>query len=209
MGRNTIRSGKVTQQGQAASSRGGPGRPRDPATDEAILRATLELLGERGYARTSVEAVAERAGVSKPTIYLRYPSKAELATAAIAYLREQRPLPDSGSLRSDLIDELAAFAGGVNRPYGMAMIGTVLAEEHEAPELLASFRERVVGPRRLRFRELLERARGRGELAAGVDPDIVVALLVGSVYARALAGEAIDRRWATRTVETVLTGITS
>ena len=61
----------------------GPGRPRDPEADRAILEATIEILGEEGYEGLSIEGVAARAGVGKTTIYRRWTSKAELVVAAI------------------------------------------------------------------------------------------------------------------------------
>ena len=70
----------------------------------------------------------------------------------------------------------------------MAMIGSVLAEEHATPELLALFRERVVEPRRDEVREVLEHARGRGELREDADIEAAVNMLVGSYYAQYLAG---------------------
>ena len=118
-----------------------------------------------GYARMSVDAVAREAGVSKPTLYLRYPSKAALATAALAHAREQTAPRDTGDTRADLIATLRHFRTGVERPFGMALVGTALAEEHHTPELLAQFRENLVEPRRQMLRSVLERARARGELA--------------------------------------------
>ena len=118
-----------------------------------------------GYARMSVDAVAAEAGVSKPTLYLRYPSKAALATAALAHVREQTAPRETGDTRADLVALLRHFRAGVERPFGMAMIGTVLAEEHHTPELFAEFRGRLVEPRREMLRALLERAQLRGELA--------------------------------------------
>ena len=140
------------------------------ATDEAILAAALAELGERGYARMSVDAVAARAGVSKPTVYLRHRTKAALATAAIASMRTQpRPEP-TADVRADLIAHLRLLRAGLERPNGMAMFGTVLAEEGETPELLALFRERLVAPRRRELRAVLEAARDRGDLRARRQP---------------------------------------
>ena len=77
-----------------------PGRPRSAQADEAILQATLELLATDGYRRLTIEAVRERAGVGKATIYRRYGSKEELVSAAIAHLNSDIPLPDdTGSLQ--------------------------------------------------------------------------------------------------------------
>ena len=88
------------------------GRPRSPALDRAILDAAVHLLSTQGYARMSMDAVAARAGVSKATIYLRYAGKADLATAAIAHLRETgRPEP-TGDLRADLLAQLRSWDAG-------------------------------------------------------------------------------------------------
>ena len=131
-------------------------------------------LAERGYARMSVDAVAARAGVSKPTVYLRHPTKADLATAAIASMRAaSRPAP-TGDVRADLIAHLRLLRAGLERPFGMATLGTVLAEEHETPELLALFRDRLVAPRRRELRAVLAGGRERGELRADANLDIAV-----------------------------------
>jgi AcrR family transcriptional regulator len=162
-----------------------------------------------GYARMSVDAVAAEAGVSKPTLYLRYPSKAALATAALAHAREQTAPRDTGDTRADLIATLRHFRTGVERPFGMALVGTALAEEHHTPELLAQFRANLVEPRRRMLRSSLERARARGELAHDADLETAVNALVGSYYASYLAGGRVPRNWPERAVELVLRGLRS
>lgn len=184
------------------------GRPRSEAADRAILEAALALMARDGYARMSVDAVAAEAGVSKPTLYLRYPSKAALATAALAHAREVTAPEETGDTRADLVAQLRHFRAGIERPFGMAMLGTVLAEEHHNPELLAQFREHVVEPRRRMLRSVLHRAQERGELAAGADLETAVNALVGSYYATYLAGRAVPRDWAQRAVELTLDGLT-
>ena len=166
-------------------------------------------MAERGYARMSVDAVAARAGVSKPTIYLRHRTKADLATAAIAALQQRALPPPTGELRADLVAHLRHLRRGVQRPYGMAMIGTVLAEEAHTPELLALFRQRVVAPRRAALRAILETARERGELRRGADLDAAVQALVGAFYAQALAGTPFARGWPEPLVDVVLRGLSA
>jgi AcrR family transcriptional regulator len=196
--KDTKRSRKVTQPG---------GRPRSRGVDEAILTAARTELAERGYARMSVDAVAARAGVSKPTIYLRHATKADLATAAIASMRvEPRPAP-TNDVRADLIAHLRLLRSGLERPYGMATVGTILAEEHETPELLALFRERLVDPRRRDLRAVLDAACDRGEMCPRADLDVAVAALVGAFYGRYLAGDPLSGRFVSRLVDTVLDGI--
>jgi AcrR family transcriptional regulator len=184
-----------------------PGRPRSARVDEAILAAARAELAERGYARMSIDAVAARAGVSKPTIYLRHPTKADLATAAIASMRvDPRPAP-TDDVRADLMAHLRLLRAGLERPYGMATLGTVLAEEHETPELLRLFRERLTAPRRRELRAVLQAARDRGELRPEADLDVAVAALVGAFYARYLSGDSLRGRFVGQLVDTVLDGL--
>jgi AcrR family transcriptional regulator len=181
-----------------------PGRPREQGTDEQIIEATLRLMAQHGYSRMSVEMVAAEAGVTKPTIYRRYKSKEELAVAALATYR-QRNLPvETGDTRTDLIAQLRHFKTGIERPFGMAMIGTVLAEEFDTPELLASFRTHIVQPRRQALRQILAQARTRGELKPEADIELAVNLLIGSYYAAYLAATSPTADWPERVTDLVL-----
>jgi AcrR family transcriptional regulator len=156
----------------------------------------------------SMDALAAEAGVTKPTVYLRYPGgKAQVAAAALAHLRERSAVAETGETRADLVLHLERFRRGVERPYGMAMVGSVLAEEHDTPELLTEFRTNVVGPRRKLLRGILERARDRGELHRDADLDAAVNMAVGAYYAQYLAGEPFTPDWAERTADAVLAGL--
>jgi AcrR family transcriptional regulator len=180
------------------------GRPRCPETDERILKATLQQLADVGYTRMSVDAVASMAATTKPTIYRRWPSKEELAIAAIAHLQaDQQPKP-TGSTREDLIALLRDFRKKLLRPNGMAMIGTLLAEEHHTPQLLTLFREKIVAPRREGVLAILRAAKERKELAADADLEAAVNMLVGSFYACYLAGSRIPSNWPERVVDIVM-----
>ncbi len=183
------------------------GRPRSPEVDREILQAAMQVMARGGYARMSVEEVAAEAGVSRPTIYLRYSGKAELATAALAAHRTLGRPEETGDTRVDLVARLRHFRRGVERPFGMAMIGSVLAEEQNTPELLELFRERLVNPRREEVREVLEHARERGEVGAGGDVEAAVNMLVGSYYAQYLAGTPFPEDWPEAAVETLLGGL--
>jgi AcrR family transcriptional regulator len=167
----------------------------------------MRVMARSGYAGMSIEEVAAEAGVSRPTIYLRYPGKAELATAALASYRDVGRPGETGDTRADLVARLRHFRRGVERPFGMAMIGSVLAEEHATPELLSLFRERVVEPRRAEVREVLEHARERGELSENADLEAAVNMLVGSYYAQYLAGEPISDEWPEAVVRAILEGL--
>jgi AcrR family transcriptional regulator len=155
----------------------------------------------------TIDEVAAEAGVSRPTIYLRYPGKAELATAALGSYRDRGRPEETGDTRGDLVARLRHFRRGIERPFGMATIGSVLAEEHSTPELLALFRRRLVEPRRKELGEVLEHARERGELRADADIETAVNMLVGSYYARYLAGSSFPEDWPQAEVDTVLNGL--
>jgi AcrR family transcriptional regulator len=165
------------------------------------------LLAGEGYARMSVEAIAQEAGTTKPTVYRRWPTKASLAVAALAYLQTSALPHRCGCTQTDLCSALEDFQKKLLRPNGMAMIGTLLAEERHTPELLALFRRRIVGPRRKMLRDIFVDARRRGELRPGADVEAAVNLLIGSYYARYLTGEPIPANWPRRIVATVLAGI--
>ena len=155
----------------------------------------------------SVDGIAREAGVGKPTIYRRWPDKAHLASAALALLQADEPVSDTGDARADFTGLLRNFQRSLLRPNGMAMLGTVLAEEPHHPELIALLRERVVGPRRRMLRRVLDSAVAAGQVRADADLDAAVAMTVGSLYARYLAGDGIEDDWPERIVAVVWTGI--
>jgi AcrR family transcriptional regulator len=183
------------------ASRQAPGRPRRQGLDEAILNAALDEMGRVGYARMNLDRVAGLAGTTKPTLYRRYPSKAALATAALASLRRRTSRDPTGNVRDDLIAELTLFREGALRPHGMSMLGAVLSEEHETPELLELFRRNVVDPRRANLRRILRAGVAAGELRKDADVEVAVTMLVGSLYAAYLAGHSPRRDWPRRVVD--------
>jgi AcrR family transcriptional regulator len=173
------------------------GRPRDDAIDEAVLRVAREHLARYGYDGMSLVTVAAEAGTTRQAIYRRWPTKADLATAAIAAMSRAEERSPTSDPFADLVRELTAFREGVSRPDGLSMVGTMLLGSTDA-ELVRLYRERVVQPRRERLRAILERAKAAGQLAADADLPVAVTMLTGSWYARALAGDPAPRRWPAR-----------
>lgn len=178
----------------------GPGRPRDPERDTAILEAALELMAREGYARMSIAQVARAAGVSKPTVYRRWSGKPDLATSALASFALSEPPVEGDTARARLVSALGNFRRSLLRPHGMAMLGTLLAEEAHNPELLELFRERIVAARRERLTAILEEGRAQGDIRRDADLEAAVSLLVGSFYARYLTGRGVDEGWPERVV---------
>jgi AcrR family transcriptional regulator len=166
------------------------------------LSAALAVMAERGYRGMSIPAVAEAAGVSKPTIYLRFPSKFDLALAALASLPLGDHAPDTGSTRGDLVALLREMQEVIER-MGLGILGTVLAEEVEHPELLERLRNQLVRPRARSYGIIIERGIERGEVRADADIEVTVNLLNGAYITQHLAGGPILEDWAERLVDLV------
>ncbi|WNV75190.1 TetR/AcrR family transcriptional regulator [Geodermatophilus sp. DSM 44513] len=144
-------------------------RPRrrrlDPSLDRAIQAAVLEVLAEVGYPGLTMDAVATTAGVSKATIYRRWPSKADLLVSVIDTASDETlVVPDSGSLRDDLVVLLSSLAGVLAGPGGSAS-RALLGVMNQEPALEAAFRRGPMARWAEAFVTVLERAVARGELA--------------------------------------------
>lgn len=181
------------------------GRPRDPSCDEAILKATVELIAEVGYERASLDAVAARAGVSKPTIYRRWPEgKEQLAAAAVSRCHEEMPELDAGSLRGDLMGTVEQMISGLRENAHLA--AGLTQRLRESPQLAQVFRQEIVVAKRQRFEAIIRRAVDRGELARVPAACPLLAEMIPSIiHSRALiTGEPLDRRFVTQLVDEVL-----
>jgi AcrR family transcriptional regulator len=182
------------------------GRPRDPQRREAILQAALALVAEVGYDRVTVDAIAARAGVSKPTLYRRWPhGKSELVADAIRERHAQGgATPDTGSLRGDLLALIAIQTGQLLEDVHLAC--GLLTRMRASEELAALMRDHVIADERRRVDELLDRAVARGELPAGALVSPLFADVAGSlVFTRVtITGEPVDRAFAEHLVDDVL-----
>jgi AcrR family transcriptional regulator len=185
------------------------GRPRSQEADRAILTATVDLLAERGLDGMSIEEVAARAGVGKATIYRRWPSKGLLALDAfVVSFAEQQPLPDTGTLRSDLVAALNAWVRAVTGTSMGRMLTGLIAEAQHDPELRAAWRDRVLEPLRAQHRVMLDRAVARGEIPASVDQDVVLDLFFGAAQHRLLLGHLpLTEDFIDEVVDVILRGI--
>jgi AcrR family transcriptional regulator len=183
-----------------------PGRPRSVEVDASILEAAIELFTELGYDGLCVEGVAARAGVSKATIYRRYPGKVDLVIAAAEALGRsvKGPSPDTGSLR----DDLRALGFGYRRlledsEAGRAIPALIVAR-HRDPELAAAHRA-FVAARRAEVAGIVRRGVERGEIDAESDVELAVDLLVGPLFYRILVnGDTPAPDYVERLVDAVL-----
>ena len=185
-----------------------PGRPRDPAARAAILRAAADLLDEGGLTAVTMEGIARRAGVGKPTIYRHWPNAAAVAMAAFLETAAQ---PDTsttaGSALADLRQQLAALADAFAARTGRSVRAMVAASEGET-ELAKAFRSHFIAVNRQIGRGLLERAVAAGELCAGLDLEVTLDLIYGPLYYRLLVGHApLDRRFTDSLLNQALNGL--
>jgi AcrR family transcriptional regulator len=162
------------------------GRPRRAAARPEIIEATLELLAERGFQAATMDAIAERAGVGKNTIYRRWASKEELVADAIHDLSPELDVPESESVYTVLLHQIRE----VSRLFADPLVGRILpgllGELHRNPEFAHAWGERVVKPYREAIDDLLRQALERGELRQGTDPDLITDLLVSPPFVRIL-----------------------
>ena len=188
------------------------GRPRSEKAREAILDAAAELLLARGLEAVSMDAVAERAGVSKATIYRWWPTKETLALDALYHEWDavRTAVRETGSVRDDLLWLLRPWVRLVSkRPYGR-VIGALITEAQTDPVFAEQYRERFVEPRRNQARPILARAIDRGELPATTDVELALDLLYGPLYHRLLHGHApLSELFLRRLIDTVVGGLAS
>jgi AcrR family transcriptional regulator len=186
------------------------GRPRSEKARLAILEAAAELLLERGLPAVSMDAVAERAGVSKATIYRWWRTKETLALDTLynEWAAVQPPARSTGSLRRDLLALLRPWvrlAG--SRPYGR-VISALLTEAQMDPEFGAVYRSRFIEPRREQAGAIFRRAIERGEIPENTKIEVALDLLYGALYHRLLHGHApLNDRFVRDVVDTALDGI--
>lgn len=166
-------------------------RPRvEGDREQEILDAALEVLGEVGYDRLTMDAVAQRAKASKATLYRRWNSKATLVVEALARTKGIPEVPDTGSLRTDLLTAFCGM-GGLTDHDTTSTFGAVMTALTTDPEFAAEFRSRVLQPKAQLSRALFQRAVDRGEVRDDLDLDLMAPALAGIVLHRLFVmGEA-------------------
>ncbi|MFI7504048.1 TetR/AcrR family transcriptional regulator [Streptomyces sp. NPDC049687] len=198
-------------EGGAAAARVRRGRGRRPADEVRAdaLDAAGALLLDRGMGAFTIEAVADRAGISKTTIYKWWPSKGALALDGYFHAVESAlAFPDSGDLEADLTAQLHAFVQLLTRTPAGRVIAELIGQAQTDPDLAAALAQRYSAPRReLAVRRML-RAREQGQLRADVDPEIVVDQLWGACYHRLLLPDLpVTEEFATGLVAHLMRGI--
>ncbi|MEU2078556.1 TetR/AcrR family transcriptional regulator [Streptomyces sp. NPDC013489] len=167
---------------------------RSERSRRAIFDAALALVSEAGYAKTTIEGIAARAGVGKQTIYRWWPSKAAVLLDAFLDLAARAnevlggdadsEIPDTGDLAADLRYVLRATVDEMNDPAFDAPTRALAAEGIVDPELGARFTEALLEPQLQYYVRRIEAAQAAGDVDPGVDPRIALELLVGPLHHR-------------------------
>lgn len=184
------------------------GRPRDPERDRAIVEATLDLLAEEGYARLSIEAVAHRAGVGKPTLYRRWPSKAALVIDALHSTSSDEPRPSDGAIRDRLIALVRQVMRKTRTQRSRQLMAGLIGELARDPELAEAMREAFLSKRRRVLFGIFDEAIAAGDLPSDLDHHLAADLLFGPIMLRALVtGEPLPEGLAPTLVDAFLAAV--
>jgi AcrR family transcriptional regulator len=191
--------------GREALSRG---RPRSEESEEAILAATIQLLSEKPLRDISIEEIARKAGVGKATIYKWWPSKASVALDAfVRKTNRMVPTPDTGSLRSDILEQLRSLAVFYMSPAGH-ILGQFIAESQIDKEFAFLFRERFTKPMREAVGIIFDRGVERGEIAQNLNRELVLDLIYGlAIYRMIVSDASLEDKLADEMASILLGGL--
>jgi AcrR family transcriptional regulator len=186
------------------------GRPRSADARAAILRATREILEEGGITAVTMEGIAARAGVGKPTIYRAWPNAHAVAMAAMMENEDAAPkVARTRSAIADLKRQLrsvaAVFAGRMGR-----QVTTMIASASTETELSKVFRNHFILARREEGRALIARAIEEREIRRAIDVDVALDMIYGPIFYRLLMGHAaLDGKFTDAVVDHALKGLGS
>ncbi len=174
----------------------------------SVLLATLQELTETGYTALSLESIARRAGVNKTSVYRRWGTRDTLVLDAVLQRASQRvPIPDTGSVRGDLLELAREIIANNSTPETQAVIRAFVAEAPRQSALAAGGRE-FWAARFTADRQIIQRAIDRGELPPATDPDLIIEALLGPLYLRLLiTRQPLDTTYAERLVDLLLAGL--
>ena len=189
-------------------AKSGRGRPRSPETRAKILKAAYEMLNEVGFMDLTIEGVAARAQVGKPTIYRRWKTKAALAMDAfLEAVNPELAFPDTGTAKEDFREQMQKIVKLMNSPRGevlASVIGCGQADE----ELIAAFRENWLIPRRKDAIAIFQRGVERGELRAEINPEVAIDALYSPLFYRLLLKhQPLSNKFVNELIELVMNGM--
>jgi AcrR family transcriptional regulator len=201
-----MKSTKSAHQQELSPARS-QGRPRDTRIDDAVLRATVELLEEIGYTRLTIPLVAARAASTPPAVYRRFPTKIELVYEAVFPTLATLELPLAGDLESGVRALIRASIDLFSRPAVHSAISGLMAEMPSQPGLSARLLGRLQDNTYGRLQRFLDKAAAEGLASGGVDARLFLDMLSGTVT-MALANERdLGDAWVDATTALIMNGL--
>ena len=180
-----------------------PGRPRDATVEARVLGATQDVLIEVGFDQLTIDAIAERCGMSRATIYRRWSDKTALVVAAASELLRSPPVPETGGLRTDLLECGRAFVQGGERSQRV-LVALLTAIPHH-PQLRESATDPLAAPYINLFRVVLRRAEAHGQLRDGADVELLAGTFSALAFERIAGyGLGVDDAFVVRVVDGLL-----
>ncbi|MDI6519259.1 TetR/AcrR family transcriptional regulator [Streptomyces coelicoflavus] len=176
---------------------------------DAIMRSTLELARENGFAKLSIEAVAARSGVGKHTVYRRWPSRGLLFLDSVLSLNTGGlDHPDTGDVVADLRTVMTKAADLLGRPPWGPLYRDLIGEAQHDPKVAAALNQRFIEPQTANTLARLRAARDQGQIAPDFDLDLAMEILSGPLYFRLLVTqEPISPAYIDRILEAVFAGM--
>lgn len=184
------------------------GRPRSEKTKKAILTASYEILLENGFKAVTVDGIAERAGVSKATIYKWWPNKAAVVLDGFfAATESMLQVPDTGSVEEDLLIQVNNLASFITS-YKGKVIAELIAEGQFDTKISDEYLIRYFQPRRLIAQHILERGILRGEIKKDLDIELSIDLIFAPLFYRLLiTKESVNPSFVKSLISYALSGI--
>jgi AcrR family transcriptional regulator len=184
-----------------------PGRKLDHSRDGVILDAALTLMAEVGYEAATIDAVAARSGVARATVYRRWPTKTDLAVAAVAHLGANdagsTELPDRGNLRDDILATLLPMSAA-DQQLRIDVMSTIADAGRTDPALANLTASGSTDPWIETSRSLLRRAIDRGEFSPGDIDTLATVIPTMCVHRTAVERKPITREFVTDLIDHVV-----
>jgi AcrR family transcriptional regulator len=180
---------------------------RSARVRQAVLQATVQTVAERGADAVNIAEIARQAGVHDTSIYRRWPTKEHLIfDSLLDYSVAQLPIPNTGTLRADLLAFASLIAGYAATPIGQALLKAMAVTDDDAA--LAAGRAQFWQFRLDQARAMIDRAITRGELRADTDPALAIELLIAPLHFRLLLSrQPIDERISGQLIDLLLNGL--
>ena len=185
-----------------------PGRPRSATAEEAILRATVELIAEGGLSAATIQAVSDRSGVARATIYLRWAGHEALIEAALRHAIGREPYELSGNIQADLHRGGRQALAILTEPLFVKVL----------PALIPAFLRidngpdgpffHLLFPNRLRLADEYRRLAAEQGWRTDVDGEVAVDMVIGALLIELLAtGKPPTRDRADQIVDVAIAGL--